>query len=445
MTQEVSHTAPSLDFAQSDRNSIGLDFGTTNSVTAFVGSNNVVTSSLFTHQGVTEAVCRSAMSFFNTGNSSLVEIGPWAVDRYLADPMDCRFLQSFKSFAASASFSSTAIHGRPWRYEDLMAAFIENMLAKGEPSLARASRRLVIGRPVTYAGAAPDAALAQTRYLAALAQCGFDDVHFVYEPVAAAFYYAQRLERDATVLVADFGGGTSDFSIVRFSFGKDGLRGIPLARTGVGLAGDRFDYRIIDNVVSPLLGKGSRYKSFGKMLDIPIHYFANFAAWHLLAIMKSGPTIRELRKLAHGSDAPEPLEMLITMIENDLGYPLYKAVSETKLALSHHEQAQLSFDTDGIRIEAVVQRADFERWIEPDLERIDQAVDGALEQAGLTSGEIDKVFLTGGTSFVPAVRARFARFGKEKLETGDQLLSIANGLALIGTQTDIERWTVRDV
>ena len=270
------------------------------------------------------------------------------------------------------------------------------------------------------------------------------DVHFVYEPVAAAFYFAQRLERDATILVADFGGGTSDFSIVRFSLGKDGLVGIPMARTGVGLAGDRFDYRIIDNVISPLLGKGSHYRSFDKMLDVPVHYFASFAAWNQLAIMKSGATLRELRKLAKISDAPDALEKLITIIEEDLGYPLYKAVSQTKLALSQQDQAQLSFNSAGIIIEKTVEREAFERWIEPDLLRIDHAVDLALAQAGLTIREIDKVFLTGGTSFVPSVRARFARFGDERIETGDQLLSIASGLALIGNEKDIQRWTVRE-
>ena len=423
---------------------LGLDFGTTNSVAAMIDGDGSVKTAQFIHSGVTDSVCRTALSFFKMDYETQVEIGLWAIDRYLADPMDCRFLQSFKTFAASSSFRSTAIYGKPWRYEDLMAAFIEGLLSKNESFPTRPSGRLVIGRPVAYAGHAPDAALAETRYLTALKRCGFDDVHFVYEPVAAAYYFAQRLEKDATVLVADFGGGTSDFSIVRFSFGKDGLRGIPLARTGVGLAGDRFDYRIIDHVISPLLGKGSQYKSFGKLLDIPIHYFANFAAWHQLAIMKAGPAIRELRQLANASTSPEPLEALITVIENDLGYPLYKAVSEAKLALSHEVQAQLSFHSDGINIDATIRRSDFEQWIEPDLVKIDQAVDLALDEAGLTIADIDKVFLTGGSSFVPAVQARFMRFGEERVETGDQLLSIAAGLALIGQDNDIDRWTVRE-
>jgi len=443
--KETMHQLPSGSDGDPASACLGLDFGTTNSVAAMIGAGGRIETAQFIHDGVADSVCRSALSFFKSDNETQVEIGPWAVDRYLADPMDCRFLQSFKTFAASGSFRSTAIYGRPWRYEDLMASFVEGLLSKCQPLPPTSSNRLVIGRPVAYAGHAPDATLAQSRYETALARCGFDDVHFVYEPVAAAFYFAQRLEKDATVLVADFGGGTSDFSIVRFSFSKDGIRGIPLSRTGVGLAGDRFDYRIIDHVVSPRLGKGSQYKSFGKMLDIPIHYFANFAAWHQLAIMKAGPTIRELRQLANASDNPEPLEMLITIIENDLGYPLYKAISEAKLALSHHAEAAFSFHSDGISIDATIEREEFERWIAPDLDRIDLAVDQALLDAGLTPADIDKVFLTGGSSFVPAVQERFKRFGEERLETGDQLLSIASGLALIGQESNIERWTVREV
>ena len=427
--------------------SLGLDFGTTNSVAAITQPDGAVATATFSNAGTTEATCRSALGFSRAGTSgeTRTEVGPWAVERYLTDPMDCRFLQSFKTFAASASFRSTIIHGRTYRYEDLMAAFLERMLALSDVALEPAARRLIIGRPVAYAGFAPDPKLAEQRYGAALAKCGIDEVHYVYEPVAAAFYYAQRLTHNATVLVADFGGGTSDFSIVRFEVGRSGLKAVPLAKTGVGLAGDRFDYRIIDHVVSPRLGKGSRYKSFDKMLDFPSHYFANFGAWNQLAIMKSAQTLRELRQLARVSDAPGQLEMLIRIIEEDLGYPLYKAVSEAKFALSHEQSARLCFDSEGIRIEATIEREEFERWIAPDLQQIDTAVAAALEQAGLQAGEIDKVFLTGGTSFVPALKKRFIdRFGAEQIETGDQLLSIAYGLALIGAQDDLTRWTVRE-
>ncbi len=438
---------PSAEFPRLSgaKRALGLDFGTTNSVVATTQPDGTIQTATFTAPESTQAICRTALSFVRHRGETQVDVGPWAVERYLDDPSACRFLQSFKTFAASPSFRNTIIHARSYLYEDLMAAFVGNMLARADVDLEPASRRLVIGRPVAFAGHAADPVLAESRYASALEKCGISDVHYVYEPVAAAFYFAQRLERDATVLVADFGGGTSDFSILRFKVGSSGIQAVSLAKTGIGLAGDRFDYRIIDNVVSPLLGKRSRYRTFDKMLDIPSHYFANFASWSQLAIMKSAQALRELRQLARTSDSPDQLEMLITIIEEDLGYPLYKAVSAAKLELSHAPTAQLSFHSYGVDIEAEILRADFERWIEPDLAAIDAAVVAALDQAGLPAHGIDKVFLTGGTSFVPAVKARFVqRFGEERIETGDQLLSIAYGLALIGEQDDLERWTVRE-
>jgi hypothetical chaperone protein len=218
----------------------------------------------------------------------------------------------------------------------------------------------------------------------------------------------------------------------------------PLAQSGVGVAGDTFDYRIIDAIVSPRLGKGTQYKSWGKILDVPGHYYANFARWNQLSIMKSRKTLSELGELARASLEPEKLEALIAFIDEDVGYPLYKAVSETKMRLSDSESATLHFTARDVTIEQVISRADFEGWIERDLERIDLAVTAALEKAGIDASKVDKVFLTGGSSFVPAVRHRFEkRFGAAKIETGEQLLSIAYGLALIGESQDIARWTAQ--
>src|SRR5205807_6821818 len=132
--------------------------------------------------------------------------------------------------------------------------FFAKLRAHAAPQLERLPREVFVGRPVAYVGSHPDAALARKRYEAALVPFGFERVRQVYEPVAAAFFYAQTLERDATVLVADFGGGTTDFSIIAFERAKEGLRAQALGHSGVGVAGDRFDYRIIDHVVLPELG-----------------------------------------------------------------------------------------------------------------------------------------------------------------------------------------------
>ncbi len=427
---------------------LGLDFGTTNTVLARPKPGGGVEAQMFRHGNDAFSAFRSVLALWQeqdeAGLSSRTEAGPWAIEQFIADPEDCRILQSFKTFAASEAFRYTTIAGRNYTFEDLLAAFFRKFREHAGSALDTLPKRLVLGRPVAFAGFNPDAALAAQRYEAAFSQFGFSEIHHVYEPVAAAYFYAQRLTRDATVLVADFGGGTSDFSLIHFSRDAKGIVATPLAQSGVGVAGDTFDYRIIDAIVSPRLGKGTQYKSWGKILDVPGHYYANFARWNQLSIMKTRKTLSDLGQLARDSLEPEKLEALIAFVDADVGYPLYKAVSEMKMRLSDAPQAELNFSARGVTISSTVKRRDFERWIERDLERIDQAVTAALEKASVTEAKVDKVFLTGGSSFVPAVRHRFEkRFGAAKIETGEQLLSIAYGLALIGQSTDISRWTAQ--
>jgi hypothetical chaperone protein len=427
---------------------IGLDFGTTNTVLARPQPDGSVAATLFHHDNEAFSAFRSVLCFWaeqgEDGYANRFDAGPWGIERFVNDPLDCRFLQSFKTFAASRAFRNTTIGGRAYEFEDILAAFFKRFREHAGPELAELPSRIILGRPVRFAGGNPDPVLAAQRYETAFKRSGFTEFHHVYEPVAAAFYFAQRLKKDATVLVADFGGGTSDFSLIHFEKTKQGVNAIPLSQSGVGVAGDTFDYRIIDQAVSPRLGKGTQYKSWGKVLDVPGHYYTNFARWNELSILKSQKLMIELRGLARDSLSPEKLEALIEFIDADVGYPLYQAVSNAKIQLSHSDHARLTFSTRGITIDEQISRTDFERWIARDLDRIDNAVTEALDRATLSEVHVDRVFLTGGTSSVPAVRERFERrFGVQKIETGEQLLSIAYGLALIGQEEDIERWTVQ--
>lgn len=427
--------------------SLGLDFGTTNTVAARVAADGRAQPSMFTHGNEQFSAFRSLLCFWQDVHQgraeTLVDAGPWAIEHLIDEPGDCRFLQSFKTFAANAGFRHTTIYGQNYQFEDLLAAFFEKFRAHAGPQAAQWPRRLVLGRPVTFAGPNPDAALARQRYDAAFERFGFEEIHHVHEPVAAAYFFAQRLASAATVLVADFGGGTSDFSVVRFEAGGRRMKAKALASTGVGIAGDTFDYRIIDHVVSPLLGKGTSYKSWGKVLSIPGHYYSNFARWNQLSMMKYSGVLAELRHIAKHSLAKQQLEIFVDFLEADAGYPLYRAVSGVKTRLSSTDHARLVFQGHGLNVDATVKRADFEAWIADDLARIGRSVDACLQRAECGVKGIDRVFLTGGSSFVPAVRRLFEKkFGAAKIETGDQLLSIANGLALIGEDPDIEHWTV---
>ena len=417
---------------------IGIDFGTTNSVLA-VAENDVSARVLpFTFDNTVRDLVRTALAFRRSGRHDPVsEAGPWAIDMFLEAPEDTRFLQSFKSFAASHAFTDTAVFARRFNFAQLLEVFLRRL---GEHGGVTYPKRLVIGRPVTFAGAVPDEALAHRRYGDAFAALGFEEVHFVLEPVAAAFFYAQRLTEPATVLVGDFGGGTSDFSVMRFAPGEAAQA---LAHAGVGLAGDTFDYRIIDAVVAPQLGKHATYTSWGKELPIPLHYFTSFARWNELSMMNRPPVIKALQEFANASPQAKQLEAFIALIESGAVYRLYQTVAAAKAELSHADKAVFDFAVEGVAIKRTIRRKDFESWIAEDLARLDAAIATVLERAGLGASGIDRVFLTGGTSHVPAVRALFhARFGEAKVEAGDELISIAKGLALIGAREDAGMWAV---
>lgn len=423
---------------------IGVDFGTTNTVVAIAHADGSVAPVSFDHAGLLHDIFRSALCFWDETEARSrrigIEAGPWAIAQFLDSPYEHRFVQSFKSFAASHLFQSTVIFGKRFTYEDILSNFLGLLRRHAGPALALGGP-VIAGRPVEFVGARPDPALALQRMDASYARAGFPPVRYAYEPVGAAYYFARRLNADATVLVADFGGGTSDFSLMRFTRGPHGLVATPLAHAGVGVAGDAFDYRIIDNVISPRLGKGGHYRSDGKLLPIPGQHYMQFAQWHQLAMLKSPKTMADLKTLAKDAENPAALEDFITVIENDLGFGLYRAVSAVKTALSSAEKADLVFEADGIRIREEVTRKSFESWIAPELAQIDSALDRVLAGAGIAPGAVDQVFMTGGSSFVPALRRLFeARFSADRLATGDQLQSIASGLALIGLDQNAANW-----
>jgi hypothetical chaperone protein len=427
---------------------LGLDFGTTNTVLAWAHPHHPAEPVMFKFMTHPLFAFRSALCAVNEGDDdhprAAWEAGPWAIQKFVEHAGECRFIQSLKSFAASRLFDTTGVYGRAYKFEDLFNVFFGKLRDHAAPQLDRLPRDVLVGRPVAYVGSRPDPSLAMQRYSAALQPFGFERIRQVYEPVAAAFFYAQSLEESATVLVADFGGGTTDYSVISFEKKDGALRAQALGHAGVGIAGDRFDYRSIDHVVLPQLGKGTTYRSMGKKLELPRSCFASFAHWHELSVMKTSRSFRELKEVAVLSDAPELVNRFIRLVESDQGYTLYKAVSDAKEALSSAEEARFLFEAAGFRIESTITRAQFESWIEPELEGIEEALDEALANASISHRDVDRVFLTGGSSFVPAVRRIFERrFGADRVDAGNEFVSIANGLATIGLREDVDTWIVQ--
>lgn len=447
----ASYATPSMKAPVKPR-AMGLDFGTTNSVIALADGAGDARLVEFAAPDGPSAVFRSALSFWQDGDvrgGLAHEAGPWAIAEFLDYPQGCRFLQSFKSVAASASFEHANLFEKRLRFEELGRIFLNHLTAHGGADLRDLPERIVVGRPVRYVGARPDPALARRRYDAMFSALG-RQVHYVYEPLGAAFGFASRLTRAATLLVADFGGGTSDFSIVRVNAPhsgglREGPRCVPLGSAGIGIAGDRFDFRIMDHLVLPLLGKGGTYRSFDKVLEIPAGHFSDFGDWSRLALMRNRRKLEQLAKLQHSATDPQAIGRMIAVVEKELGYGLYDAVGRLKRALSEDTHARLHFESADLKIEADVTRAAFESWIAPDLARISQTLDTLLAEAKLGPDAIDHVFLTGGSSLIPAVRGLFtARFGEGAIAQGAELTSIAHGLALMGESDDLGAWVARD-
>jgi len=394
---------------------VGIDFGTTNSAVAIADEAGGVT--LVPLAGLPH--WRTVLFFEADGT---LTAGSPAIARYLETGGEGRLIQSIKSHLASETFSRTTIFGRRWQLEDMIAAYLRHVRAAAPIDLGT---RAVVGRPVRYWGAESpeDDARAVARMREALGKAGFDEVVFEYEPVGAAARYAAGLARDEQIVVADFGGGTTDFSVVRVPSGT------VLATGGIGVSGDAFDARVIDAIVAPALGRGTRYRDeMGGEAPVPAWIYGKLRRWHYLSFLKDESTLRLLDRVTQGALEPVRIERLTRVIDEDLGLVLHRAVEGAKVRLSTRDADRVALDD--IALDLAVTRAGFEGWLAEDLAAIDGVLDDVLARAGVAAGEIDRVFATGGTSLVPAVRDRLAaRFGADKLVGGEELTSVAWGLA----------------
>jgi hypothetical chaperone protein len=412
---------------------IGVDFGTTNSAVAFVDPSGVPRLGQFPTSHGPRSTFPSVL-YFEPKKPSVA--GALAIERYLASESRGRFIQSLKAYLADRTFEGTGIGAQHYTLEKLIALIGKHM--SEQAGFAWPSpRRIILGRPVHFSNPR-DAELdvfATERLLTAIRLAGFEEIVFEYEPVAAAYAYETRLQRDERILIGDFGGGTSDFTIISVGPGvrQRGRRASDIIGTdGVPIAGDAFDKRIVRNLVAPRLGMGGEYLSPpNKFLPVPSWPYERLERWHYLSFLKSPATLEMLERVQRTASTPERLAAFVLLIRNELGYQLHEAVQRTKFELSATTEAEFAFESGPVTIRKKVTRADFEKWIGDELASMAGCVDRLMQASGLALGDIDRVFLTGGSSFVPAVRRIFTeRFGDSKVTGGEELTSVATGLAL---------------
>ncbi len=421
---------------------IGLDFGTTNSSVALATGDSRVQLASFPTRTVDTLSFRSVLyleQMKKVGGPQRMRsrTGPDAIEGYLEAETKGRLIQSLKSYLSSRTLTGTEVFGRRYALEDLVSRMLADLRGHGERQFGMPIRYAMVGRPVRFVGAETeeDDAYAVSRLRDALTIAGFEQVDFEMEPVAAAYAYESTIDHDELILVGDFGGGTSDFSLLRVGAGVRRRGRTPqdlIGNSGVGLAGDAFDARIVRKLVSPALGSDSHARSLNKTLPaVPAWIYANLERWHYLSFLRTRNVMEILRSARMRALEPEKIESLIALIEEDLGYQLHQAVQRLKFELSDARDAEFHFREGSMDLRITVTRSDFESWIEEELQAVERSIDSLLETTGVHPREVDGVFLTGGSSLVPAVRRIFmTRFGEKRIRSGNELTSVAYGLAL---------------
>lgn len=419
---------------------IGIDFGTTNSSVARAHRSGEIELARFPSAGDLTDTYRSLLYLEQITDLGRKTVKSWTrpegIEHYLLAENKGRLIQSLKSFLASRSLKSTEVFGRRAKLEDLIARILRDLREKAGHQFGMEIRSAVVGRPVHFVGV-EDAAgddYAEARLTEAFRIAGFESVQFEMEPVAAAHYYESTLDHDELILIGDFGGGTSDFSLVQVgpAILRRGRtpRDLP-GNAGVGIAGDAFDAKIVRKLVSPALGAGTQLRSVEKILPVPVWVYAKLERWHHLSLLKANDVMDMLGSVRGQAFYPEKIAALIHLIQEDRGYQLHRAVQKVKCDLSAQETARFHYSDGVVDLDALVRRCDFEAWIADELGQIETCVDGLLKSSGVEPGAVDRVFLTGGSSFVPAVRRIFeSRFGAGRIRAGNEFTSVARGLAL---------------
>jgi hypothetical chaperone protein len=403
----------------------GLDFGTSNSAIGVAHGNTAELAPV----EATSTLLPSAV-FFDTGSRGVL-FGNEAIAAYVGQT-EGRLMRALKSILGSPLIDEETSLGdrRKLPLTRVVELFVRHLKAKAEAFAGQEITTVVHGRPVRFDDDDAADARAQEVLEAIVRRAGFRDIAFVYEPIAAAYHYEQTVQREELVLIADIGGGTSDFSVVRVGphhRRRADRQGDVLANAGVRVGGTDFDTALSLAAVMPLLGLGSALNE--KNLAMPNGPYHQLAAWATINFAYTWRNEREIAELALLACEREKVERLLAVVHRRLGHHLAFAVEEAKIALSTADEVALPLEFLEAGLAAIATRAGFDRAIEARVERLHRTARACIAAAGIGEAAIDTIFLTGGSSRVPAVRAAIARAAPSaRLAGGSDLLSVALGL-----------------
>lgn len=403
----------------------GLDFGTSNSAIGVMRDGQATLAPV--EAGST--LMPSAV-FFDYETKGRVLFGNEAVSAYVGQT-EGRLMRALKSILGSSLIDEkTSLGDRKLPLTKVVEIFVRHLKQKAEAFAGQEITAVVHGRPVRFDDDDKADARAQAVLASIARQAGFRDVSFVYEPIAAAHHYEQAVQAEELVLIADIGGGTSDFSIVRVGPARRGRadRGQDvLANTGVRVGGTDFDTALSLTAVMPLLGLGTQL--IDKNLPMPNALYHELATWATINFAYTHKNERNVAGLASRAREPEKVQRLLKVLRRRLGHRVAFAAEEAKMGLSAEEGVELPLAFLEAGLAARATRVAFDHAIDARIERLFRTASDCIAAAGLKPAAIQTVFLTGGSSRVPAVRAAIGRAAPSARQAGgSDLLSVTLGL-----------------
>ncbi|WP_415063231.1 Hsp70 family protein [Bdellovibrio sp.] len=409
---------------------LSIDFGTSNSLVGAFHNGQRHEALAIDARASDPTLMRTLLYF---PNPDLCYYGSEAIEQYIEQDMEGRLFRSFKSHLPNQNYLGTILDNRILTLENLIGVFLLELKKRAEKTLNTSVERAVIGRPARYSMDEVSDGFALHRMQKAAKFAGFKDVQFVPEPLAAAFDYRRQLTSEKIVLIGDFGGGTSDFTLIKLrpeSFSKKDV----LAIDGCPLAGDSLDSVFMSHRLNEYFGAKSRYRlpMGSNVLTMPVGVTQRLNHPAHIVHLKEKETyefIREVKKCSLTKKDADAVEKLFILIEDQQIFPFFENIEKTKRALSNVDETQFIFDYPGLEISETFSTLQFIEWAEENRQKIFAALDACLKSAGITPEEVDLVCLTGGTAKVPFIQKEFEkRFGQERLQTQSHFHSVLSGL-----------------
>jgi hypothetical chaperone protein len=406
-----------------------VDFGTSNSLLTYVSSEGKIVPVPLDLDN--SHVLRSLLY---TPEKNVWFFGNEAIKEYVNHEGEGRFFRSIKKFLPEPSYSGTTVFNRNMTISELVSVFLGEMRKRANKFTGVNVDKIVLGRPALYSRDLEQDKLAQDRMEAAARTAGYKEVLFCPEPIAAGLDYLTSSKEEKIVLITDFGGGTSDFTLMKIhkeQYSQNDILGL----SGIFSAGDVLDGLLMRDFIAPHFGSQFEYKFPGgtNILSFPRNLLKKICSPAHITHLREKDTwefLQHINKFALSESDATKMQNLFSLVEGQLGFPLFHEIEKTKIVLGKEKVAEFNFKSLDIEISEMVDTLDYSRSVFPTVEEIMSTMMEVFEQSGLRTDQVDQVCLTGGTSQFPMIKRHLEKtFGKEKLIEHNIYQSVVSGLA----------------